>query len=184
VTPAVVNQDSGTLGGSQMVTVLSQMNWTGGTMSGSGRTLIPPGATLNIANTVSLTGRTLENGGTILWTAGNFGVSGAVITNRAGALFEARTATGLNYTSNPGSRFDNAGTFRRTVSTGTNTVFGGMAFNNYNTVEIQTGILAVNGGYTSTTNALLSCAIGGTTPGRATPAPSVRHSHVERRAVA
>ena len=39
-----------------------------------------------------------------------------------------------------------------------------MSFSNYNTVEIQTGILAANGGYSSTANSLLNCAIGGTTP--------------------
>ena len=169
VTPAVVNMDSGTLGGGQTVMVLSQMNWTGGTMTGSGRTFIPAGATLNIAAvsaTVSLTGgRTLENGGTTLWTAGNFAMSSAVITNRAGALFEARNALGLNYSSNPGSRFDNAGTFRKSVVVGTTTVGGGMAFNNYNTVDIQSGILLANGGYTTTSNALLTCALGGTAVG-------------------
>ena len=169
VTPAVVNMDSGTLGGSQNMTVLSQMNWTGGTMTGSGRTIIPTGVTLNIAAvsaTVSLTGgRTLENGGTILWTAGNFPMSSAVITNRAGALFEARNAVGLNYLSSPGSRFDNAGTFRKSVNTGNLTIGGGMVFNNYNAVDIQTGILVANGGYNSTGGALLNCALGGTTPG-------------------
>lgn len=168
VTPAVINQDSGTMGGNQVVTVLSQMNWTGGTMSGTGRTVIPPGATLIISTGATVTlsgGRVLENGGTTLWTAGNFGVSGAVITNRPGALFEARTAAGLNYTSNPGSRFDNAGTFRKSVNAGTTTVFGGMAFNNYNVVDIRSGILAANGGYTSTASSLLNCALSGTTAG-------------------
>lgn len=153
MTPAMINMDSGVLGGSQNVTVLSQMNWTGGTMTGSGRTFIPAGVTLNIASTfatVSLTGgRTLENGGTILWTGGNFTMSSAVITNRVGALFEARNALGLNYTANPGSRFDNAGTFRKSVVVGTTTVGGGMAFNNYNAVEIQTGTLALSGGGTN-----------------------------------
>ena len=167
VTPALLNQDGGALGGGQMVTVLSQMNWSGGTMTGSGRTIIPPGVTLNIINTVSLTGgRTLENGGTLLWTGGNIGSGNAVvITNRPGALFEVRNAAGLNYTANASSRFDNAGTFRKSVNAGTTTVFTGMAFNNYGTVEIRSGILAVNGGYTSSAGALLNCAIGGTTVG-------------------
>lgn len=165
VTPAVVNLSSGNLSGSQDVTVGSAMNWSGGTMSGSGRTIIPAGVTLNIPGTPTLNTRTLDNAGTILWTGGNFAVSGAVITNRAGALFEARNAVGLNYLASPGSRFDNAGTFRKSISTGTTTVFAGMAFNNYNTVDIHAGILAVNGGYASTASSLLNCALGGTTPG-------------------
>ena len=169
VTPAILNFTGGTLSGNQTVIVLNQMNWTSGTMSGSGRTIILPGATLNIAanaSTVGLSpGRTLENGGAVLWTAGNFTMSSAVITNRAGALFEARNALGLNYLSSPGSRFDNAGTFRKSVNTGTTTVGSGMVFNNYNTVDIQSGILLANGGYTTTSNSLLSCALGGTTVG-------------------
>ena len=167
VTPATLNLSSGTLSGNQVVTVLGVMNWTSGTMSGSGRTIIPVGVTLNLANAggVSLNTRTLENGGTMLWTgAGSLTVNGAVITNRAGALFENRAAGPLSY-GGVASRFDNVGLFRKSVSTGTMTVFGGIAFNNYNTVEIQTGILAANGGYTSTTNALLQCAIGGSTVG-------------------
>ena len=167
VTPSVVEVDSGTLGGSQNVTVLGQMNWSGGAMSGTGRTLIPPGASLTIDNTVALSnGRSLENGGTVLWTGGSIAVGGTVVvTNRAGALFETSHAGGLNYSGNLGGRFDNMGTFRKSASAGTTTLFTGMAFNNHGAVEIQTGILAANGGYTSTTGSLLHCAIGGTTVG-------------------
>ena len=166
VTPATLNLSGGTLGGNQVVTVLGVMNWTGGSMSGSGRTIIPAGVTLNLANgsAVSLTTRTLENGGTVLWTGANINLSSAVITNRAGALVENRGVGGLAFNGGSGSRFDNAGNFRKTINTGT-TIIAGVAFNNYNAVEIQTGILAANGGYTSTTNALLHCAIGGTSAG-------------------
>ena len=40
-----------------------------------------------------------------------------------------------------------------------------MPFNNYGTVDLRTGILAANGGYVSSANALLNCALGGTTAG-------------------
>ncbi len=83
----------------------------------------------------------LENGGTVLWTgAGGFYLSNAVITNRAGALFQAANAASLAFNGGV-SRFDNAGTFRKTAG-GTTTVNSGVAFNNYNTVDIRTGILA------------------------------------------
>jgi hypothetical protein len=83
---------SAALNGSGAVTVSNILNWTGGSMSGSGSTIIAPGGTLNIANPTSLSfGRTLENGGTALWTgAGGFAGSAAVITNRAGAVFEVQ----------------------------------------------------------------------------------------------
>ena len=101
----------------------------------------------------------------MLWTGAAIGFASAVITNRAGALFETRGAGSLSFNSGSGSRFDNAGTFRKSVNTGTTTAIGGVAFNNYNNLEIQTGIFAANGGYTSTANSLLNCAIGGTTVG-------------------
>ena len=150
----------------QVVTVGSAMNWTGGTMSGSGRTIISAGVTLNVGNAFAVTlGRTLENGGTVLWTDGTIQLISAVITNRAGASFEARGAGSLNFQGGNTSRFDNAGTFRKSVSTGTTIVSGNVSFNNYGTVEIRNGILAANGGYTSSSNALLNCALGGTTAG-------------------
>ena len=168
VLPAVLNlSGSGTLSGTGTVTITSLMNWAGGVMSGSGRTIISPGATLNIPgpSDVFLSTRRLENDGTILWTGGNFGVSAAVITNRTGALFETRHAGTLNHALQSGSRFDNAGIFRKSLSAGTTTIFNGMVFNNLNRVEIASGILTVNGGYGSSSNALLHCAIGGTTVG-------------------
>jgi len=163
VLPAVVNLSSGTLSGSQVVTVGSVMNWTGGIMSGSGRTIIPGGVMLNVANagTVFLTSRALENGGTVLWTGTiDIGMNGAVITNRAGALFHALDAADI-YGSV--SRFDNAGTFRKSANTGMTTV--GVNFTNYGTVDIRSGILWAAAGYASSSNALLSCGLGGTNLG-------------------
>ena len=174
VSPAVVNLSNGTLDGTSTVTVNSVMNWTSGTMSGIGRTIIPVGATLNIAapsgNATLLNTRTLENGGTVLWTgAGNIVLNfGAVVTNRAGALFHAQNAATIQANAGVG-RFDNAGIFRKSVNAGTTTVTppgsGAVSFNNSGTVEIRSGILAANGGYVSSANALLNCVLGGTTPG-------------------
>ena len=160
---------NGTLGGSGAVTVNSVMNWTAGTMNGTGRTIIAPVAALNINNpgSVSLSSRSLENGGTALWTgAGSITLgSGAVITNRSGALFNAQNAAALSYASGAVCRFDNAGTFRKSFNLGTNTFGFNVSLNNYGTVDVQTGILAANGGYTSAAGATLSSAIGGTSPG-------------------
>jgi hypothetical protein len=155
----------GTLNGTGVLTVNNVMNWTSGTMSGSGRTRIAPGATLNLNNAgVVMLQRTLENGGTTLWTGANITMDSAVITNRAGALFHARNAATLMQRSGL-NRFDNAGTFRKSGNTGPTTLTSGVSLNNYNTVEIRSGILAANGGYVSITNSLLNCAIGGMAAG-------------------
>jgi hypothetical protein len=166
VTPQVVNLSSGTLGGAQTVTVASAMNWTGGAMNGTGRTVIPPSGTFSLGspNTLFVTSRTLENGGTMIWTGvGAISLNAAVITNRLGALFSAQNAAQINF-GGGAPRFDNAGTFRKSVSTGT-TAINNVSLTNYGTVDIQTGILLANGGYASASNAVLSCAVGGTIPG-------------------
>ncbi len=151
------------------------MNWTAGSMNAGGRTIIAPGATNYIANgmTVFLS-RTLENAGTILWTGGDsFKIqgNGGVVTNRPGALFEARNNANFSPSPSGNGRFDNAGIFRKASGTGTTTFdasgfFGtSFAFNNYGTLDIRSGIVAANGGYTSSSGALLDCALGGTTAG-------------------
>jgi uncharacterized repeat protein (TIGR02543 family) len=164
VTPAVLTLNA-TLSGSNVVTVLSQMTWSGGGMSGSGRTIIRPGATLTISlGSVGLNTRTLDNGGTVLWTgAGGINLSSAVITNRPGALFQVQNATAFNFGGGV-NRLDNAGTFRK-ISSGTTSVGSNIRFNNDGVVEIRRGILQANGGYTSSGAALLNSAIGGTTAG-------------------
>jgi hypothetical protein len=159
---------TGTLDGTGAVTISNAMNWTGGNMSGSGRTIIPPGGTLNLSNAgaVVLITRILENGGSVLWTGagGMIMEVGAVITNRAGALLDYQSAASFGSIFAP-NRIDNAGTFRKSASTATVTVPSGVNFTNYGTVDIRSGILAANGGYVSSSNALLNCALGGTTVG-------------------
>jgi hypothetical protein len=58
----------GALSGTGTLVVSNLMNWTAGTMSGDGRTVIAPGATLIISNTAGLTLNRyrLENGGTVV----------------------------------------------------------------------------------------------------------------------
>ena len=151
VSPNQVNLD-GALGGANTVTVGSVMNWTGGSMNtGSGRTIIRPGATLNIAaftgyGGVYLYDRTLENAGTVVWGGGNLGLSG-VITNDAGASFQILNPGAFNYQGGS-PRFDNAGTFLPSP-TGT-TPFNGILFDNYGAINLTGGsVLYLNGGGTN-----------------------------------
>ena len=91
--------------------------------------------------------------GTVLCTGsgGFYGSSGSgVIANRAGALFEVRNNASFTH-GLASCRFDNAGTFRKNLTAGTNTFSGAFAFNNYGTVDLRSGILAANGGYNSGT---------------------------------
>ncbi len=124
------------------------MNWTGGTMNGSGRTVIQPGATLTIAGFtgyggVYLTTRTLENSGTVVWGGGNFNLNGGIITNDVGASFQIQGSAAFNY-GGGSPRFDNAGTFLPAPAA-TN-YFYGIAFDNYGAINLLGGSLLSLGG--------------------------------------
>ena len=135
----------GTLTGTGDINVGGSFTWSGGTMSGSGRTLIPAGATMTISGDVSLNGRTLNNAGTITWSAGLIlSGGGAVINNLAGANFNT-TFGG----SSAGTRtFNNAGTFRKTGGTGPTTIDD--VFNNSGSVLVENGTLTLSGNGTHT----------------------------------
>lgn len=151
---------SGTLGGTGTLTITNEMTWTGGGMSGGGRTLISTEATLNAAlpSGGSLNGWTLENGGTVRWTgSGNLGFVNAVITNRAGGIFHAQGPGGIAFVSGL-NRFDNAGTFRKSENPGTLEIQRGGSFNNFGTLEIQAGAFLCNASFTNHGSVLLSSA--------------------------
>ncbi len=153
------------LGGGQTVTVGNSMNWVVGNMSGSGRTVIGPHATLNLATFTGYAGvfvysRTLENAGAVFWGGGNFGLSG-LITNDPGAIFQI--SGGSTFTYQGGSaRFDNAGTFNLTGVGGT---LLGVPLNNFGAIGIQRTILNASGGYSCSPNSALNFPLGGNVAG-------------------
>jgi hypothetical protein len=155
------------LGGTQNVTITGAMTWAGGSMNGTGSTIISPGATMTINNPsyLGMNSRTLDNAGTIVWVgAGGIDMNAAVITNRPGALFNAQNAAAIQF-GGGSPRFDNAGTFRKSVSTGTFKL-ALILFTNYGTVDIQSGVLYADvGDYASSPNAVLNFAINGPVAG-------------------
>src|SRR5262249_42407405 len=164
VTPSVLTLDGGNLGGTGVVTALRQMNWTEGAMTGGGLTIVPSGVTLVLSNAFALIlGRTLENRGTIVWTGAAINMAAGVLTNCPGALFLARNNASFNLLGAP-NRVDNAGTFRKT-SSGNTFLSAGVPFNNYGFADLRSGILVANGGYNSSSGALLNCSLAGTNAG-------------------
>jgi hypothetical protein len=107
----------------------------------------------------------MDNGGTVNWTgAGDITViGGAVITNRPGALFHVQNAQPILTVG--GGHIENAGTFRKSANPGTTALSSTVTFTNYGTVDIRSGVLVANGGYSSSSNALLNFALGGTNAG-------------------
>jgi len=143
---------SGRLLGAGPLTVNGTMNWTADSEMDTTLT-IATGGTLNVsgAGTRHLNGGTLNNGGTVNWSGGNnFSVYNAgVINNLATGLF-VTTNDQIIYQSccAVGQAFNNAGTFRKTVATGTTTISSN-GFNNTGTVDIQSGTFNPSSGGTS-----------------------------------
>ena len=160
------------LSGAGTLHVSGHFLWAGGGMSGTGRTVIEPGATLSMPGSsgLSLNARTLEVAGTARLNGVGPALlllfSGATVSNRAGALFEIGNRALID-TSGP-NRFDNAGTVRKLGDTTTATIgnfFTPFVFNNLGTLDIRRGVLEINGAFTSGADALLNCAVGGLVSG-------------------
>ncbi len=144
---------SGTFTGAGDLTVTGGINWTDGTMSGTGRTVIAPGGVLSLSpsstNPLTLS-RAIENNGAANWTWASttnatcsLNLSNGAVFNNTG-VFSASNVSGFTLMSGSGgSSFNNAGTFNRSGS-GSTTI--SMPFNNTGTVNVQGGTLALSGG--------------------------------------
>ena len=119
-------------------------------MSGTGTTQANGGLTLNGAAKTLTSGRTLSNAGAATWSAGNFNSGlGAIFSNTATGTWDVQFDGTISH--NQGGavpQFNNAGTFTKSAGAGTATI--GIAFNNSNTVQANSGTLALTNGGTST----------------------------------
>jgi hypothetical protein len=143
--------DSGSLDGTGTYTVATSMNVVYGGMSGSGTTIVSPGATFTIIGqqnqTPYLSGRTLENDGTVNWNNGWFLMYNAATINNNGA-WNVLTS-GLRMYNNGGlpSTFNNSGTVVKSASSGNGSTSIEITFNNNGgTVADHNGTLNFAGG--------------------------------------
>jgi hypothetical protein len=164
--------DLGVITGSGALTVTNQLNWTFGTMTGTGTTAIAVGATLiirggGIANT-SLS-RTLTSAGTLIWTGtGRLAGQGSTVLQSSGVVDvrdgsfslvgfsasisgEVRVAGGAlisfdsgSYTFNSGAGFTGAGLARLTGGTGTISADANVSAQNF---ELTGGTLSGDGDF-------------------------------------
>jgi len=145
----------GTLQGGSDLSVTNVFTWSGGTMSGAGRTIVGAGATgsLTTGNTKGLN-RTLENSGTLTYsgTALFFGLGAAVpgVIDNLGT-FTVSGDGDLNQSSSAAHVFQNSGTFNKSGA-GTTTDFSGVAFHNSGTVNITSGTLSLPSGGSNTSD--------------------------------
>ncbi|WP_181416766.1 hypothetical protein, partial [Nitrospira lenta] len=102
----------GTLTGTGDLTLTGASTWSGGTLSGTGRTLIASTGSLDITSGVTLS-RVLENQGTATWTAGGLQFNSGQLLNTG--TFSANSAGTLQAygTGGTNNRFTNQGIFRK-----------------------------------------------------------------------
>jgi len=141
------------------------VDWTAdATLAGAGALNIGSGGTLNLTGTGTrfIDGGTLNNSGTVNWSGGNnlSIFNSGVINNLAAGLFSVKNDSLIyQHCCSAGQAFNNAGTFRKSVATGTTSV-NNNGFNNSGTVDIQSGTFAPSSGGTSTS--VFNAASGGT----------------------
>jgi MBG domain (YGX type) len=145
------------LTGAGNLMVNGTLNWTNGTMSGTGTTTIGGGGVLAIESGGVTLGRTLNNGGTGTWSGGNLTLSaGVVFNNLAGGTFDI-TADG-HVMGSATTPINNSGLFRQAAGTAGTIVTA--PFNNSGTLDVLAATLNLNLGGTHTST--MSNALGAT----------------------
>ena len=117
ITIEQLNFQSGTITGSNDLTMNGLMTWSGGTLSGTGGTFANGGVAFNSAGTMTLSGRALSISGSSTWSNGTISVgNGGVLTNVVGSTFTATSNNALyNSTGSGSGLFVNNGTFVKSV---------------------------------------------------------------------
>jgi hypothetical protein len=138
---------AGTITGTGDLTVASELEWQGGTLTGSGIARVESGGTLRISGSAAktLNGRTLQNAGIIeLSGTGTVTLPGnALFENQATGRFDALADANVASSGTPRSTWSNLGLFRRLSGNGTMNV--STTFNNQGDVEVLSGLLQFSG---------------------------------------
>lgn len=132
---------TGTITSNATLMINDLFTWSGGTMSGSGRTVANGG--IEISGNGRLIGRTLDNVGTAIWIpdTGSPILSGdSLFNNLVGATFDIQGDGTLRGSGN--SAFNNQGTLVKSAGGGSFAI--GSALTNTGSIEIQTGTLSVS----------------------------------------
>jgi hypothetical protein len=135
---------SGTIDGSDRISVTNAFVFTNGVVQGTGVKATTAGATMSLSGNPDLyvTG-VLENGGTALWTSGRiWAYSDGIVHNLSSGNFEMRGNLQMTY-----GHFENDGVVSK--SAGTNITDFSASFANHGTLTLQAGTIALHGGATN-----------------------------------
>jgi len=150
VIPAsLVITNQGALGGTSPITVQGPMFWSLGRIVGSG-SVVAEGGLQMFGGGLELAGRAVINRGSGRWSgpAGSLTLAnGATITNQAGASFDLDLDAIVAASTGSGT-FVNEGLFRKTGGEATSAFT--VPFSNSGTMELLSGTLRLDGGFTQT----------------------------------
>jgi len=143
------NFNGGTLSGTNVWQ--GDLNWSSGNLGGASALTIATNGVLNITGGTVYIYSGITNSGTINWTAGDMEVINSYgnsslggINNLAGAVFNAKCDQTIVCACYGYEYFVNAGTFRKSSSSGTTSI--NVAFSNSGSLDVKTGMVSVNGG--------------------------------------
>jgi hypothetical protein len=152
-------------------TVSGTVRWTGGTLTGNGSMTLTTNSQFLISgsNDKSFGDYTINNSGNTIWSGtGNILNTGSgTFNNQTNGVFEIQNdqILGVQIGGSHGITFTNAGIFTKTGGTNTTTL-GSVAFQNGNTVDIQTGTFSVPGSFDPSPSGALQFTLGGTNAGQ------------------
>lgn len=152
IAPSNFTHSGGTLQGSDSMGVASGgiYTWTGGTLAGTGTTTVDTGRTLTMNGSSVTLQRPFVNKGTATQSGAEYVYisTGGTLNNQG--TWEVQNDAYIN--GSGGQTFTNSGTFKRTTSAGTFTIYANTT--NTGTIDAQTGDLTFQGIYTQTAGAL------------------------------
>jgi fibronectin-binding autotransporter adhesin len=131
----------GIVQGVDTLVVTDTLEWSSGTMGGTGRTVIPVGVGAHLSTTSTKTlsgGRSMHVEGTAHWSGGAFALSASPLTVAATGQFTIAAAATMSGAS--GATFVNAGQLNRTT---TGTAIISAPFVNNGTVAVTNGLLSL-----------------------------------------
>jgi hypothetical protein len=142
ITFTVATTQTGSVSGNGKVIVGNTFTWTTGTTSAAGGVEVPAGQTLTLATASDkiLNNVPLVNQGTVTWLDGTLYIQNtAIVTNAAGALWDAQGDRVFSSTICGAPSFINAGTVRMSGVAATLTIGSCVAFTNTGTVQLRLG---------------------------------------------
>ena len=136
------------IAGAGALTISNKLDWSAGTISGTGKKTIS--GALNLSDYLTLDGTTLETSGATIWTGAGYlyGFNSAIWNNTSTGTIDLQGDADF-YLGSGTPSFNNAGTFTKSNGATNDESYFNVVFNNTGTVNVKKGTLTLAGGGTN-----------------------------------